>query len=58
MLNVSFYKMNEANKNGYTVIRIIQEDVFFDKNDWKNKLVKVIKKYDKPENVYIYIKNQ
>lgn len=32
------YKMKRANKHGYSVVRILQEDVLSNKNDWKNKL--------------------
>jgi very-short-patch-repair endonuclease len=32
------YKMQKANENGYSVIRIIQEDVLFDSYDWKTEL--------------------
>lgn len=36
------YKMDKANENGYSVIRLIQEDVLFDSFDWKTKLNKTI----------------
>lgn len=32
------FKMNRANENGYSVIRIYQEDIFYNKIDWKTKL--------------------
>jgi len=47
------YKMKMANNNGYTVIRILQDDVWNDKNNWKNKLVEAIKKYDEPTYIFI-----
>lgn len=47
------YKMKLANDNGYSVIRIFQEDVWFDKNDWKTKLIDAIKKYDIVSNIFI-----
>jgi very-short-patch-repair endonuclease len=47
------YKMECANKNGYSVIRLLQEDVFNDKNNWKIKLKNAIKKYNKPTNIFI-----
>lgn len=31
-------KMKKAIENGYSVIRIIQEDIWHDRNDWKEKL--------------------
>ena len=46
-------KTKRANKNGYTVIRLTQMNVYSNKNDWKNKLVKLIKKYDTPSVIYI-----
>jgi hypothetical protein len=47
------YKMDCANKNGYSVIRIYQEDVWNNKNNWEENLKDAIKKYDIPINVYI-----
>jgi very-short-patch-repair endonuclease len=47
------YKMKCANDNGYSIIRIFQEDVWNDKNDWQNKLSNSIKKYDKVTNIFI-----
>lgn len=47
------YKMKMANDNGYTVVRILQEDVLYDKNSWKRHLSNVLRKYDEPEFVYI-----
>ena len=47
------YKMKLANKRGYSIIRIPQQDVWNDKNNWKNKLLKAIKKYKKPTNIFI-----
>lgn len=46
-------KMIKANKNNYSVIRILQEDVLNDRNDWEKKLIKKIKKYDSPRNIFI-----
>jgi hypothetical protein len=36
------YKMNCANNNGYSVIRILQEDIWNDKYDWLNVLILTI----------------
>ncbi|QKF94780.1 putative restriction endonuclease [Fadolivirus algeromassiliense] len=47
------YKMKLANDNGYSIIRIFQEDVWYDKNSWQNKLKNSIKKYDKINNIFI-----
>jgi hypothetical protein len=46
-------KMYLALKNGYTVIRLLQDDVFFDKNNWKEKLNSVIKSYNTPDVITI-----
>jgi len=46
------YKMKCANENGYSVIRLLQTDVWTDNNDWKNNLKKSIKKYDTPTNIF------
>lgn len=44
--------MKLANGKGITVIRILQDDVFNDKNNWQQNLKKAIKKYVKPTNIY------
>jgi len=36
------YKVKCANENGYSVIRILQEDVFFDNYDWVKKICETI----------------
>lgn len=46
------YKMKCANENGYSVIRLLQEDVWTDTNDWKNNLKLSIKKYDTLTNLF------
>jgi hypothetical protein len=45
--------MVQALNNGISVIRILQDDVYCNKNKWKRKLKDVIKKYDKPEVIFI-----
>ena len=47
------HKMVEAFKRGFTIIRIFQEDVFNDKNDWPSKLISCIKKYDQNKIIFI-----
>jgi Protein of unknown function (DUF559) len=49
-----FYKMECAISNGYSIIRILQEDVWNDVNDWKEKLETQLFKRDTPEVVYLY----
>lgn len=50
---VDVKKMKLANQHNYSVIRIYQEDVWQDKNNWQKKLQKVIKKYNNPINIFI-----
>lgn len=52
------YKMKKAIENNYSVIRLLQNDVFYDKIDWKNLLIKNIKFYLKPSIIYIDTKNE
>lgn len=47
------FKMNRANINGKSVIRIEQENISYDKTDWRNQLMGVIKKYEIPRKIYI-----
>lgn len=52
------YKMKHAIKNNYTIIRLLQDDVWNDKNDWKQALVSHIKLYRKPSIIYICSNNE
>ena len=47
------FKMKCANDNGYTVIRILQEDVFKNTYDWKTELLNVIKEYPEPTTIFL-----
>ena len=47
------YKMECAIKNGYSIIRLKQEDVWNNKIDWKSILQEKIKLYDIPNIIYI-----
>lgn len=47
------YKMHHAAENDYTVIRIYQPDILFDRNNWQKKLLSAIKKYESPKQIYI-----
>jgi very-short-patch-repair endonuclease len=42
------YKTDKALENNYSIIRIFQEDVWNDNDDWETRLDQVIKKYDIP----------
>lgn len=50
------YKMQRANENGYSVIRLLQEDVLYDRIDWVQHLLNTIDKITTEkivQNVYI-----
>ena len=50
------YKEKCANDNSYSVIRLLQEDVFYDTYDWIKELCETIeelKTYDEVANVYL-----
>ena len=50
------YKQKCANKNGYSVIRILQEDVFYDTYDWNKEIcqtIEFLKNNDTYENIYL-----
>jgi very-short-patch-repair endonuclease len=47
------YKMEKALENEYTIIRIYQPDVWRDKNNWKERVKRVIIKYDRPQIICI-----
>jgi very-short-patch-repair endonuclease len=55
-LQIDKYKEKCANENGYSVIRILQEDVFYDEYDWCKELCDTIEeiiKGHKIVNVYL-----
>ena len=45
--------MKCALNNGYTVIRLLQTDVWDNKNNWDKELKKHIKKYKKSQCIFI-----
>ena len=50
------YKEDCANENGYSVIRLLQEDVFYDTYDWVKELCDAIEEVKSSEgitNVYL-----
>jgi len=47
------YKMVKANENGYTIIRLLWDDVYYNKNNWKEKLNVVLKYYEIPQIIYL-----
>jgi very-short-patch-repair endonuclease len=55
------YKMKCANENGFSVIRILQNDVYFNKYDWLNELCDNIEKISREkmtQNIYMCKNNE
>ena len=55
------YKMKCANEKGFSIIRILQNDVYKDKYDWVKELCDNIKKIsneNKVQNIYICKNNE
>jgi very-short-patch-repair endonuclease len=55
------YKMKCANENGFSIIRILQEDVFKDKYNWQSELCENIEKITNEniiQNIYICKNNE
>lgn len=54
--DLDYYKQVQANNNGYSVIRILQPDVYYDRYDWTTELLQTIEKIrnsDTVENFYL-----
>lgn len=45
--------MQNAIASGYTVIWLLQTDVWYDRNNWEGKLKNLIRFYDQPMIHYI-----
>ena len=55
------YKMKCANENGFSIIRILQDDVFKDKYDWLTELCENIEKItmeNRVQNIYMCKNNE
>ena len=55
------YKMEQANDNGYSIIRILQEDVFYDTYQWLEELKTNIEKIiteNKVQNIFMCKDNE
>ena len=54
------YKMKCANENGFSVIRILQQDVYYNKYDWLDELMKNIEmlKAETVVNIYMCKNNE
>ena len=53
--------MKCANENGFSIIRLLQEDVYKDLYDWLNELITNIEKItteNKVQNIYMCKKNE
>ena len=61
IIEEEIYKMKCANENGFSIIRILQEDVFKDKYDWLRELLENIDKIvsdNVVQNIYMCKKNE
>lgn len=55
-LTIDLYKISCANKNGFSVIRLLQEDVFYDRYNWLNELIDnidLISNENKVHNIFM-----
>jgi len=55
------YKMKCANENGFSIIRILQEDVFYNKYNWLKELtdnIEIISNDNRVQNIYMCKKNE
>jgi len=53
--------MNCANENGYSIIRILQKDVYYNKYDWLSELINNIEKITNEkivQNLYMCKNNE
>jgi very-short-patch-repair endonuclease len=60
-LTNDLFKMRCANKNGFSVIRILQEDVLYDRYDWLSELMNNIEKItneNRVQNIYMCKNNE
>lgn len=47
------YIIKQLTANGYSIIRIYQPDIFYDKNDWQTKLIDNIYLHESPSILYL-----
>ena len=55
------YKMECANKNGFSIIRLLQEDVLYDRYEWLQELqnnIEKIKNEKQIQNIYMCKNNE
>jgi len=52
-MEIDLHKMNLANENGYAIIRITWEMVFYNRSNWKAKLIDAIETIEPSSRLYI-----
>ena len=60
-MKYDLYKMKCANDNGFSIIRILQKDVYKNKYDWLNELINNIDKITNDnitQNIYMCKNNE
>lgn len=58
---IDFYKMKCANENGFSMIRLLQNDVYKNKYDWLQELIYNIEKItneNRVQNIYMCKNNE
>ena len=50
---IDTFKIKCANEHGISIIRILQDDVYYDKTNWQKLLQEKIKMYDEVQNIYL-----
>ena len=55
---IDIYKMHKALEQGYSIIRILQDDVWNNRNNWEQNLKEAINLYDTPQIVFICENNE
>jgi very-short-patch-repair endonuclease len=58
VLERDIIKMKLAIKNGLSMIRITQDDVWYDKNNWQERILDAIKTVNEYDQVIIYLENK
>ena len=56
--SIDVYKMNIAMEKGYTIIRLLQEDVWRDTYDWSKLLRSHLHKYKNPQCIFLSKNNE
>ncbi len=56
--NRDLYKMKMAKENGYSIIRIVQLDILYERFDWRIELHDYLKMYKEPSFVFIHKRDE